>query len=157
MGYDRGNRSGGGRSFGGNRSFGAKRSFGGSRGGRPQMHDAICANCGVACKVPFTPTGDRPLYCKDCFAKMGGGEKRPDRQDATRQFKKFDAPREASPTKADFDALNAKLDKILALLSAQAPKATSVVEEPVGENLEEVAVPVEKKKRVSKKAEAAAE
>lgn len=35
---------------------------------------AICANCHKECEVPFKPTGDRPVYCKDCFSnrKQGG-------------------------------------------------------------------------------------
>lgn len=43
-----------------------------NRGGnnaRPQreMHDAVCAGCGVDTRVPFRPSGDRPVYCRDCF------------------------------------------------------------------------------------------
>jgi hypothetical protein len=34
------------------------------------MYDAVCANCGKPCKVPFKPTEGRPVYCSDCFAKM---------------------------------------------------------------------------------------
>lgn len=34
---------------------------------------AICADCNKECEVPFKPTGDRPVYCKECFAKRGGG------------------------------------------------------------------------------------
>ena len=40
-------------------------SYGGSR----EMHEAVCADCGKDCKVPFTPTQSRPVYCRDCFAK----------------------------------------------------------------------------------------
>lgn len=39
-----------------------------SRGER-QMFDAVCAECGKACKVPFEPRGDRPIYCSDCFRR----------------------------------------------------------------------------------------
>lgn len=41
-------------------------------GHRPQreMHPAICANCGIETQVPFKPSGDRPVYCSDCFRKM---------------------------------------------------------------------------------------
>lgn len=45
----------------------------GSRGGfnrKPrEMHKATCAECGNECKVPFKPKEDRPVYCKECFAK----------------------------------------------------------------------------------------
>ena len=32
-----------------------------------EMFDAPCANCGNVAQVPFRPTGDRPVYCKDCY------------------------------------------------------------------------------------------
>lgn len=41
---------------------------GGDRGQR-QMYDAVCAECGRPCKVPFEPRGDRPVYCSDCFRR----------------------------------------------------------------------------------------
>lgn len=31
------------------------------------MYDAICAECGAPTKVPFQPTGERPVYCSECF------------------------------------------------------------------------------------------
>lgn len=36
---------------------------------RPQreMHEVVCSSCGVTTTVPFNPTGDRPVYCRDCF------------------------------------------------------------------------------------------
>lgn len=37
------------------------------------MHKAICADCKKGCEVPFRPTGDRPVYCRDCFAKRKHG------------------------------------------------------------------------------------
>lgn len=40
----------------------------GGGGSRP-MFDAFCSNCGKACKVPFEPRNDRPVYCSDCFRK----------------------------------------------------------------------------------------
>ena len=33
------------------------------------MHKAVCAECNKECEVPFRPTGDRPVYCKECFSK----------------------------------------------------------------------------------------
>ncbi|MFH1208431.1 MAG: CxxC-x17-CxxC domain-containing protein [Candidatus Omnitrophota bacterium] len=39
-------------------------------GGAPrEMHKAICGECKKECEVPFKPREDRPVYCKDCFAK----------------------------------------------------------------------------------------
>ena len=37
--------------------------------GERQMHKAVCAECGKDCEVPFKPSEDRPVYCRDCFAK----------------------------------------------------------------------------------------
>src|SRR3989338_11379270 len=61
--FNRDNRGGGGK-------FG-KKSFGG-RDSRPKMHDATCNKCGKRCQVPFRPTGERPVYCSDCFEKERG-------------------------------------------------------------------------------------
>lgn len=35
-----------------------------------QLFDAICAECGAKTQVPFRPTGDRPVYCRDCFNRL---------------------------------------------------------------------------------------
>jgi CxxC-x17-CxxC domain-containing protein len=41
-----------------------------SRGGYQQreMFDVVCASCGKETQVPFRPSGDRPVYCRDCFS-----------------------------------------------------------------------------------------
>ncbi len=63
------------------RSEGSFRHDRGDRGGRDSFRErsftkAICAECKTECEVPFRPTGDRPVYCKDCFSKRkeGAGE-----------------------------------------------------------------------------------
>ncbi len=28
-----------------------------------------CSDCQKECEVPFKPSGDRPVYCKECFSK----------------------------------------------------------------------------------------
>jgi len=42
---------------------------GGYGGGQREMHPAVCAQCNKDTEVPFLPTGDRPVYCSDCFSK----------------------------------------------------------------------------------------
>lgn len=37
------------------------------------LHKAICADCNKECQVPFRPSQDRPVYCKDCFSKRKTG------------------------------------------------------------------------------------
>ncbi|MDR3288569.1 MAG: zinc-ribbon domain containing protein [Peptococcaceae bacterium] len=49
-----------------------KQSTGGRNGGgfsRAQrtMYPAICAECGNETEVPFQPSGDKPVYCRQCF------------------------------------------------------------------------------------------
>ncbi|MHB8704106.1 MAG: zinc-ribbon domain containing protein [Candidatus Tyrphobacter sp.] len=48
----------------------ARRSSGGdaTRGSTRPSFEAVCAQCGVNTTVPFRPRGDRPVYCRDCYA-----------------------------------------------------------------------------------------
>jgi CxxC-x17-CxxC domain-containing protein len=72
-GYDDGgygSYSGGGDSYGSGGGYG-----GGSRGERT-MTQVTCSNCGRPAQVPFVPSGDRPVYCSDCYSQMGGGASR---------------------------------------------------------------------------------
>ncbi|MDQ2664324.1 MAG: zinc-ribbon domain containing protein, partial [Candidatus Eremiobacteraeota bacterium] len=42
---------------------------GGMGGGRQrEMFQATCGQCGNVAEVPFQPRGDKPVYCRDCFA-----------------------------------------------------------------------------------------
>lgn len=38
-----------------------------------QLYDAKCADCGKQTQVPFKPSGDRPVYCRDCYMKRRAG------------------------------------------------------------------------------------
>ncbi len=86
-----GNSRGGGRSFGGGgRSFG-----GGGRGRseRPEMFSATCDQCGKDCEVPFRPSGDKPVYCSDCFETKrddGGRDSRGGRFESRERRPSFD-------------------------------------------------------------------
>ncbi len=53
-----------------------QRDGGGGFGSRlREMHKAVCADCKKECEVPFKPSGDRPVYCKDCFSKHKEGSR----------------------------------------------------------------------------------
>ena len=42
-----------------------------SRSGAPrEMFDAVCAQCSVATTVPCKPRGDKPVYCRTCYASV---------------------------------------------------------------------------------------
>jgi CxxC-x17-CxxC domain-containing protein len=47
----------------GGSSYGSSGGYGGAR----QMYPAVCAQCGKDTEVPFKPSGDRPVYCSDCY------------------------------------------------------------------------------------------
>ncbi len=49
------------------RSGGFGRSF---NDGPREMHKAVCSECKKECEVPFKPTEGKPVYCRDCYAKM---------------------------------------------------------------------------------------
>jgi CxxC-x17-CxxC domain-containing protein len=71
---------------------------------KPNMHKAICAQCGSQCEVPFKPSNDKPVYCSECFSKKnneGTGrrdgnrrdDRRSDRRGGERDFRKDDRQR----------------------------------------------------------------
>ena len=136
--FNRGNRSN--RSRDDRRSSG--RSFSNRGSDRPEMHEAICAECGNTCQVPFRPTSDKPVYCDDCFgAHRGKDSGRGNRNNQGPKFNEF---------KQKFDDLNAKLDKIIELLSPPAVKKTAKSEKI--EKAEKTAIkPKAKKVAVKKK------
>jgi len=115
--------------------------WGGRSDGPKQMFPAVCGKCGEDCQVPFRPSGDRPVFCSNCFKEQGGGNDRP--RFAPKRFdggNRDSAPRVSAPDySAQFASLNAKMDKILSMLT---PVKVEKVEK------EEV----KKEKKVAKKA-----
>ncbi len=51
------------------------------------MHSAVCATCGKNCEVPFRPTGDKPIYCSNCFEKVEGSSANRRDRDNKRDYK----------------------------------------------------------------------
>lgn len=99
----------------GNRNFGRGRDFKKPSFGRRDtsdrtMYRTTCAKCGNDCEVPFKPTGERPVYCNQCFDRNRNSEPRrsDDRNSSGFSEDKY---------KKQFDALNWKLDKILKIIS----------------------------------------
>ena len=78
------------------------------RSERPEMHEAVCDECGKDCEVPFRPTQGKPLYCENCFKDKN--KEAGSRSGAGNQ------------SNENLDKINKKLDKILnILLSAKEP------------------------------------
>lgn len=109
---------GGKRDFG-KRDFGAKRDFGRSNFEERQMFPATCAECGGGCEVPFRPTGEKPVYCSECFGESKGGN---------RESRKPESSGGASS--GQFEELNKKLDKILKVLEIISGKKEFIIEKP---------------------------
>lgn len=43
---------------------------GGQFGQPREMFDAVCAECGAKTQVPFRPSGNRPVYCRECYNRL---------------------------------------------------------------------------------------
>jgi len=136
--YNKGKKfgGGGGRKFGGGGDRGGRGGdrggrggFGGGRDGDRQMHRAVCDDCGKNCEVPFRPTGEKPIFCSDCFSNKrdsgsrdsrdrghGGRDSKPRFDKKSYQGGGHDAPN----YKAQFDMLNSKMDRILKALNINA-------------------------------------
>jgi CxxC-x17-CxxC domain-containing protein len=128
------------------------------RDDRPQtMFKTICSDCGKECEVPFKPNGSKPVFCRDCFQGKRRSEgprpefsRRPNFDDRGPQ----QGPPPPPPHREDFAGLNAKLDRILNLLTVKEVHQEVVVA-PVIEPQEKIVkvkkAPAVKKKAASKK------
>jgi len=112
------------------------------------MHKAVCSNCGKDCEVPFVPTGSKPVYCSDCFEKMGGRASSGGFQDRGPR-RDFGRRNESTPQNNEqLEAISRKLDKILEMLS---PAKVEKVEKPVEAKPVEIKIVAPKKAKTSKK------
>src|SRR3989344_1847310 len=83
---------------------GEKRSFshsGDRDKSRPQMFSAVCSECNRTCEVPFRPTGDRPVFCNDCFSNKRGSSQGGHPQTQRAEQSSYDGytQRDASPAR----------------------------------------------------------
>jgi CxxC-x17-CxxC domain-containing protein len=90
-------------------------------GGKLVLHRATCSTCGQSCEVPFRPSDDRPVFCKNCFDKNDVSAKggRFDKRDNS-PSRSFSAPSTPDPRidnlQKQVETLSYKLDKVLKLL-----------------------------------------
>lgn len=170
-----GSRGGGGGFRGGDRggkpSFGGKPRFGGSKGGDRdvQLFKATCSECGKPCEVPFKPSGDKPVYCKDCFNNKrddndsrGGrpsfNDRAPRRDFGDKpKFRSDDRPAyKAAPasddTKKIMSEISTKLDKLINAVERMAEAGKAATQKEEVKKVVAKAVDSEKpKKKVAKK------
>lgn len=83
-----------------------------------RLYEAVCDTCGNNCEVPFRPTGEKPIYCRQCFVKPEG------------RTQTFSTQKPSEDYKDHFRMINKKLDTLLALLSPAVP-AKMAFDEPM--------------------------
>lgn len=98
-----------------------------------ELHDAVCSDCGNACKVPFFPSGTRPVKCRDCFQpnedRAPRSFERPAYQSRPHSEDRFDRPAPRSYDRPDrsvgggdiearLKSIERKIDNLLELLDA---------------------------------------
>ena len=143
---NRGNRSDNNRNdnWSGKRNFN-NRGFGGNRDfSDRQKYQAVCSACGKSCEVPFRPSGNKPVYCDDCFSKNKNRDTGPSRNFDNRQQKSSDN----GQNKEQLNAINSKVDQILAIL-----QPTPQIEEKEEKKIVKKAVKKPVKKAIKKSAE----
>ncbi len=150
-------------SFGGKPKFAGGKKFGGpgrghdrghGRSERPgedrELFKATCSSCSKSCEVPFRPSGDKPVFCRECFANKdqggdrfsGRGESRGNdyRKDAGRpreerpvRHEEVRAPRDSGndDLKRQLVNLESKIDYILELLAIREIETETVLGEQV--------------------------
>jgi CxxC-x17-CxxC domain-containing protein len=153
-----GNRGGG---FRGGNGGGGRPNFGGNRGGDRgpvSMHKAVCDECHKSCEVPFRPSGDKPVYCSDCFGskREDSGDRAPRREFSDRaprrEFNDRPAPSFSKPvstsagddTKKQLAEISVKLDRLASVIERLTQ--SKVEAKPVVKATQVVAPKVEVKK-----------
>ena len=123
-----GNRGGGG-FRGGHGGGGGRSNFRGGDRGEVTMHKAICDECKKSCEVPFRPSGDKPIYCNECFSGKRDNDRGPKRDFSDRGPRRDfnDRPAQSSFSKPASPA-NDDMKKQLSEISIKLDRLTSAIE-----------------------------
>ena len=76
----------------------------GSQGNGPRERTytrVVCADCNKECEVPFKPSADRPVYCKECFSKRKKGNPFNTNRDNRPQERDFPRERRSDERQAE--------------------------------------------------------
>lgn len=156
--------------FGGNK-FGGRKDRGDRSGGHMQLFPAVCSECNKSCELPFRPSGDKPVYCRDCFSKQrqvpgrnsngADGPRMDFRRDTfpqREQQPEYARPQnngEINALKTKLDSLESKVNRILDLVSkkpqAPAPVAAIVAVAPQAPKVKKTKSPARKATTKKKK------
>jgi len=81
--------------------------------GQVEMYDAVCVKCKKATQVPFKPTGDKGVKCRDCFlADRPNGEGNGRGSDRKFSDKRGGNSRRGISTSADLKKIQAQIDAV---------------------------------------------
>ncbi|MEK7644240.1 MAG: CxxC-x17-CxxC domain-containing protein [Patescibacteria group bacterium] len=84
---------------------------------RPANFEATCSDCGGKCRLPFKPSGNRPVFCSKCFDKQGGG--------AAMKKTRFAPSRSENADNGELlemlKKLNYKVDSLIEMLATKKP------------------------------------
>ena len=152
------------RGFGGG-GQGGRGGFGGGRDSRGPvtMHQAICSKCGKPCEVPFRPSGDKPVFCNDCFVRKDGGDRSNNRggdrfsPKGRGDFKPSFKPEFKNTTggggndelKRQIESLNVKMDKLIRIMESGSGTKPAVADKKSKAVVKKV--PATKTKKTTKK------
>ena len=106
-------------------------------GGKLILHRATCSTCGQNCEVPFRPSEDRPVFCKNCFDKNDTSAKggRFDKRDGgSRSFSTSNTPDpRIDDLKKQIESLSYKVEKLIKMLQPAAIASVDTVSSDGGE------------------------
>lgn len=142
------NRGGGGfrGGNGGGRPDFKRKEWGNDRGGNKSMHSAVCSDCGNRCEVPFRPSGDKPVYCNNCFGAQRDGKERNDRPYFDTQKVKKDFSSMKSVSHADSRPVSQGTDealkKQLSEISMKLDRLTNTVTRLLDERIQQEVIKV---------------
>lgn len=74
-----------------------------------ESHDVVCDMCGRDTTVPFKPSGNKPVYCRDCFNK----------KDDSFPKSRNDSRDRSNNSGDELVKINKKLDKIMQALDIE--------------------------------------
>lgn len=146
---------------------GSRPAFGGGRDrDRSEMFEATCDQCGRECEVPFRPSGNKPVYCNNCFSAQQGDQRpsfdrpRQDRFEKKDSFS-FGASKTIQPSsgndkqlesmKQQLNSLHEKVDALTQLLRSERKTASEKPVATATTKTEPAFALAEDKKEASKK------
>lgn len=109
-----GERSEGRSRFGGRSERREPQSFGKRTTNKQDLFKVICAKCGKECEVPFKPTNNKPVFCRECFKKPDGYQSR-----------EFEPKKEENTV--NLDELNQRFDDLEERLDEMSGKLTRIL------------------------------